>query len=204
MGIHYDTFSELEQAAYKSAGAQGKKWSLLNEQEKQAIDSFCCSNIDSCSAACKADPGAQKYVNRNSERYNTFEKRQQAGQREFLDDVDDGSGWGDWDSGGAGAGLGMRTRGKSQEKNPISDYLIFDLGKKSNLEPISKQMNSSFRVTDYHPDKLDEKHRRGVHKYVITKDLFEADLIITIPKIKTHQKSSFDHFLEDLLNSQAF
>jgi hypothetical protein len=85
-----------------------------------------------------------------------------------------------------------------KERNPLSDYLIFDLGKDSFLEPISMDKNI-FRVTNYDPDRLAESHRKGVHKYCITKELFEADVIISIPKIKTHQKTGITGALKNLV-----
>jgi uncharacterized protein (DUF362 family) len=83
-----------------------------------------------------------------------------------------------------------------KEIHPISDYIIFDVGKSSYLEPISKNNKNLFRVTDYDPDRLAQSHRPGTHKYCIIKDIFDADIIITIPKIKTHQKSGFTNSLK--------
>lgn len=85
------------------------------------------------------------------------------------------------------------------ERNPITDYVIFDLGKQSYLEPISKSGKNKFRVTDYHPDRLSESHRPGVHKYCITKEIFENDIIITLPKVKTHQKAGVTNALKILV-----
>jgi uncharacterized protein (DUF362 family) len=85
-----------------------------------------------------------------------------------------------------------------KEKNPISDYIIFDLGKGSYLEPISSTKNN-FRVTNYNPDRLGESHTIGKHKYCITKELFDADVIISIPKIKTHQKTGITGALKNIV-----
>jgi len=84
------------------------------------------------------------------------------------------------------------------ERNPLSNYIIFDLGSDSYLEPISSTKNK-FRVTDYDPDRLAESHKIGMHKYCITKELFEADIIISLPKIKTHQKSGITGALKNLV-----
>ncbi len=73
------------------------------------------------------------------------------------------------------------------ERHPLSEYVIFDLGKESYLESISSKRNN-FRVKDYETDSLAESHTMGKHKYCITKELFDADVIISISKIKTHQK----------------
>lgn len=86
-----------------------------------------------------------------------------------------------------------------KEKNPISNYIIFDLAQKSFLEPISVDSGNIFRVTNYNPDRLAESHRKGMHKYCITKEIFEADLVISMPKIKTHQKSGITAALKNIV-----
>lgn len=85
-----------------------------------------------------------------------------------------------------------------RERNPISDYVIFDLGDKSHLEPISTDKNN-FRVTSYNPDRMSLSHRKGMHKYCITNELFKSDIVITIPKIKTHQKTGITSSLKILV-----
>jgi uncharacterized protein (DUF362 family) len=84
------------------------------------------------------------------------------------------------------------------ERNALSDYLIFDLGKDSCLEPISSK-KSIFRVLDYDPSRLAVSHTLGVHKYCITKELFKADVVISLPKIKTHQKTGITVALKNIV-----
>ena len=86
-----------------------------------------------------------------------------------------------------------------KDRNPLSDYIIFDLGKESYLEPITDAKKNVFRVTDYDPDKLAESHGPGVHKYCITKELFNADVVISLPKVKTHQKAGITAALKNLV-----
>lgn len=85
------------------------------------------------------------------------------------------------------------------EINPITDYVIFDLGSESFLEPISSFEKNVFRVTCYNPDRLAESHQKGTHKYCISKELFNNDLIISLPKIKTHQKTGITGALKNLV-----
>lgn len=86
-----------------------------------------------------------------------------------------------------------------KEQNPLSDYIIFDLGKQSYLEPITRKDKKQFRVTNYNPDRLAESHCPGVHKYCITKELFDADVVISLPKVKTHQKAGITAALKNLV-----
>lgn len=82
--------------------------------------------------------------------------------------------------------------------NPLSDYLIFDLKDKSFLDPISTESNS-FRVTNYDPERMGKCHKKGIHQYCITKEVFDSDLIISIPKVKTHQKTGLTAALKNIV-----
>jgi uncharacterized protein (DUF362 family) len=97
-----------------------------------------------------------------------------------------------------------RTYSFAQNKNetgirPLSDYVIVDLGENSLLEPITSPGPSQFRVTDYDPDRMATAHSPGVHKYCISKDYFNADVVISLPKLKTHQKTGITGALKNLV-----
>ncbi len=85
------------------------------------------------------------------------------------------------------------------ERNPIDQYVIFDVGKKSYLEPITVAGKNNFRVTVYNPDKFVHTHGPGMHKYCITKELFDSDIVISIPKVKTHQKAGITAALKNIV-----
>lgn len=83
---------------------------------------------------------------------------------------------------------------------PLDQYVIFDLGSDSFLEDITSANNKTpFRVTNYNPEVLSRAHRRGVHRYCITNYLFDADIVISLPKIKTHQKTGITGALKNLV-----
>jgi uncharacterized protein (DUF362 family) len=82
---------------------------------------------------------------------------------------------------------------------PLSDYLIFDLGKQSLLEPITTTGKTKFRVTDYNSERMNEAHSPGVHKYCLIRDFFESDIIISIPKIKTHEKTGMTGAMKNIV-----
>ena len=91
-----------------------------------------------------------------------------------------------------------KTNNPIKDRKPLSEYLIFDLGTESSLEPITTK-KGIFRVTSYNPDRLANAHTRGKHEYCITNTLLEADLVISIPKIKTHQKTGITCALKNLV-----
>ena len=86
-----------------------------------------------------------------------------------------------------------------ENKNPIENYHIFDLGNMSKLEPITIAGKNNFRVTNYNPSRMKMAHQKGMHKYCITKDFFNHDIILTLPKIKTHQKAGLTGALKILV-----
>jgi len=81
----------------------------------------------------------------------------------------------------------------------LDDFIIFDVGKKSYLEPITHNDKNQFRVTHYNPDRFKLSHGPGVHKYCITKELFEADVVISMPKMKTHEKAGITNALKNIV-----
>ena len=85
------------------------------------------------------------------------------------------------------------------ELHPLSDYVIFDLAKDSYLEEITVPGKNIFRVTNYDPDRMADAHSPGVHKYCIAKDFFEADVVISLPKVKTHQKAGITGAVKNIV-----
>lgn len=84
-------------------------------------------------------------------------------------------------------------------RQSIDDFLIFDVGKESYLEPITTTGENRFRVTHYNPDRFLESHASGMHKYCITRELFRADVVISMPKVKTHEKSGVTNALKNIV-----
>lgn len=89
------------------------------------------------------------------------------------------------------------TNKKQEKEAPMSDYLIFNVGNRSFLEDITGKGN--FRITCYPPERLLKEHYKGHHCYCIVKELFEADVVISLPKVKTHQKTGITAALKNLV-----
>lgn len=85
------------------------------------------------------------------------------------------------------------------DRASLDEYTIFDLGKDSFLEPISYGKENPFRVTSYDPARLAVAHGPGYHKYCITHELFNSDVVISMPKIKTHQKTGITAALKNIV-----
>jgi uncharacterized protein (DUF362 family) len=89
--------------------------------------------------------------------------------------------------------------GRRQEHcRPREEYLLFDLATESLLEPITRP-GSEFRVTMYHPDFLKHTHSPGKHQYLVARDVVEADVVINVPKLKTHKKAGLTGGLKNMV-----
>lgn len=77
-------------------------------------------------------------------------------------------------------------------------FVLFDLGTDSLLEPIADPPGR-FRNTNYDPRELMRTHRPGVHHYLLARELFEADVVINLPKLKTHRKGGITAALKNLV-----
>ena len=77
-------------------------------------------------------------------------------------------------------------------------FVLFDLGSDSLLEPVTDEQ-SSFRVTCYDPRLLANTHSSSRHQYLVARDVIEADVIINLPKLKTHKKAGMTCALKNLI-----
>ena len=81
---------------------------------------------------------------------------------------------------------------------PEDDFVLFDLAEDSLLEPITDERDD-FRVTCYDPRLMAKTHGKGRHRYLVAKDVVEADLVINLPKLKTHKKAGITCALKNLI-----
>lgn len=77
----------------------------------------------------------------------------------------------------------------SLEKEGLDKAVTFDLGTASFLEQLLRgTREAGIRVGDYDPLDTASYHGDGRHVYVLHREILEADVIISVPKLKTHQK----------------
>ena len=80
----------------------------------------------------------------------------------------------------------------------LENYTEVDLEKESFLEEISDYAER-FRVTMYRPSLLLAHHRVGVHQYLVRKEVLDADLVVSLAKMKTHQKAGLTGAMKNLV-----
>ena len=94
-------------------------------------------------------------------------------------------------------------RGRLVEKTgaPHGDprgYREIRLGSSSHLEEISDRADR-FAIHDHDRDKTRGNHQRGDHRYFVSQSFLDADLLINLPKWKTHSKSGLTGALKNLV-----
>jgi len=77
-------------------------------------------------------------------------------------------------------------------------YVLFDLGQHSALEPVTAN-GTAFRVSMYDPVALKRHHGPGRHRYSVAREAIEADLVINLPKLKTHRKAGLTGAVKNLV-----
>ena len=87
----------------------------------------------------------------------------------------------------------------SSTRDADRDYIRFDLGAESVLEPITLPEEARFRVTMYDPDAMSKTHVPGRHQYLVARELIEADVVFNLPKLKTHKKAGVTGALKNLV-----
>jgi uncharacterized protein (DUF362 family) len=77
-------------------------------------------------------------------------------------------------------------------------YRLIDLGERSaffgsGLDP------QRFRGADYDPGPTVEHHREGKNEYMLSETVLSADLVVNLPKLKTHKKTGVTLALKNLV-----
>lgn len=92
---------------------------------------------------------------------------------------------------------GGLAHGVEEDLRRASDYTMFDVGTDSFLEPVSR--SGTFRVTNYPPKRMAATHAAGVHKYLVCREALDADVVVSVPKLKTHRKAGITAALKNLV-----
>jgi uncharacterized protein (DUF362 family) len=89
-------------------------------------------------------------------------------------------------------------RDAREAQRPLEDFVLFDLAGESLLEPVTGS-RADFRVTQYDPRRMAGTHAPGRHRYLVAREAIEADVVINLPKLKTHKKAGVTCALKNLI-----
>lgn len=77
-------------------------------------------------------------------------------------------------------------------------YVAVNLGKRSLLAPLGKQ-SEKFRVTNYDCKEMSEHHNETTNEYLIPRTVLDVDVVINLPKLKTHRKVGVTAALKNIV-----
>lgn len=91
-------------------------------------------------------------------------------------------------------------RGWREQDGDPRGYREIDLAMDSMLSPIADQ-SRAFRISNYRVEDTLQYHDERSHRYVVSGSVFDADLIINVPKLKTHAKAGVTLGLKNLVGT---
>lgn len=83
------------------------------------------------------------------------------------------------------------------------DGICINLGKKSALFHLTDKQQKKLRVTDYDPAIMNDHHKGDIQEYSVSKIAISADVIINMPKIKTHRLGGMTGALKNMVGINA-
>jgi uncharacterized protein (DUF362 family) len=83
-------------------------------------------------------------------------------------------------------------------KGDSKGYTVVDLGNQSQFSLVEQHLNKIYGA-DYDYDELRKHHCGGKHEYCISNTILDADVIINVPKLKTHKKAGITVCLKNLV-----
>jgi uncharacterized protein (DUF362 family) len=79
-------------------------------------------------------------------------------------------------------------------------YSVIDLGEASRLRPLDAAA-PRYAVGDYDQEATNRRHRGTHHEYVIANTILDADVILNVPKLKTHSKVGLTMALKNMVGT---
>jgi uncharacterized protein (DUF362 family) len=77
-------------------------------------------------------------------------------------------------------------------------YSVVDLAQRSMLAPVSARFQR-FRVTNYDPSLMSRHHNVAKNEYLVSQTVLSADVVISMPKMKTHRKAGITGALKNFV-----
>ncbi|MCX7964439.1 MAG: DUF362 domain-containing protein [Candidatus Sumerlaea chitinivorans] len=77
-------------------------------------------------------------------------------------------------------------------------YVAVDLGADSAFEPVAHKFHM-FRGAEYSLAEMQQHHRPGLHEYPLCRTILQADVLINLPKLKTHKKAGVTLSLKNMI-----
>ncbi len=92
---------------------------------------------------------------------------------------------------------------QDDSQNHKDEGLVVHLDAYSSFYGLDEERISRMRITNYDPRILQKHHSSQKHEYKVSKYILEADVIINLPKPKTHRKAGATSALKNLVGINA-
>jgi uncharacterized protein (DUF362 family) len=86
-----------------------------------------------------------------------------------------------------------------EEKNGV----VVSLNEESAFFDVNEKRIQNLRITNYDPRILQGHHKKNMHEYKVSQYVLDADVIINMPKPKTHRKAGVTIALKNLVGINA-
>ncbi len=99
--------------------------------------------------------------------------------------------------------FGRHLHGVQFEKRALpgdpEGYAAIDLGEASHFASMAERRLRLLRGADYDEEVTIKHHSGGVNEYLVSRTVLRADLVINVPKIKTHKKAGVTLSMKNLI-----
>lgn len=90
----------------------------------------------------------------------------------------------------------------SVDRRDDSDGVVVVLDEDSMLCPVDS-VDVHYRVSDYEPDRIEAFHSNRRHRYVVSRHILESDVIVSLPKLKVHEKVGITCVVKGFVGAMA-
>ena len=87
------------------------------------------------------------------------------------------------------------------ERRDESDGVAVRLDSDSLFSELDRQSAQRYRIMNYNPKRTDRFHCQGSHTYIVNRHILEADVILSVPKFKTHEKVGISSALKGFVGT---
>ena len=78
---------------------------------------------------------------------------------------------------------------QEEDEGQKAHAILVDLGDESAFSDCTEERINRLRITNYASYELNAHHQKGKHEYLISDYVLDADVVINVPKPKTHRKA---------------
>ena len=90
---------------------------------------------------------------------------------------------------------------KGVERRDEADGVHIALDEDSLFYELDCRQDNRYRVMNYDPRRTRSFHSHGHHEYVINRHILESDVIVGLPKLKTHEKAGITSALKGMVGT---